>query len=137
MLGTSQLTVNADRVSQNTAGKLFSGGDLTLNSQSLDAFGQVVALGNLTLKLVNAFTANSTLAAGNTLTVNSEGAIDNRNVMQGQVVNLTAGGQLSNNGQITTGSGTSSLSGSNVALNAAGTVQGGVTSWSPVATLLP
>ncbi|QLW75965.1 hemagglutinin repeat-containing protein [Citrobacter freundii] len=125
VLGTSQLTVNADRVSQNTAGKLFSGGDLTLNSQSLDAFGQVVALGNLTLKLVNAFTANSTLAAGNTLTVNSEGAIDNRNVMQGQVVNLTAGGQLSNNGQITTGSGTSSLSGSNVALNAAGTVQGG------------
>lgn len=125
VLGTSQLTVNAERVNQNAAGKLFSGGDLTLTSQSLEALGQVVALGNLTLKLVNAFTANSTLAAGNILTINSEGAIDNRNVMQGQAVNLTAGGQLSNNGQITTGSGTSSLSGSNVALNAAGTVQGG------------
>ncbi|MDA8517833.1 hemagglutinin repeat-containing protein [Citrobacter sp. Igbk 16] len=125
VLGTSQLTVNAERVNQNAAGKLFSGGDLTLTSQSLEALGQVVALGNLTLKLVNAFTANSTLAAGNILTINSEGAIDNRNVMQGQTVNLTAGWQLSNNGQITTGSGTSSLSGSNVALNAAGTVQGG------------
>ncbi|HCR2015267.1 TPA: hemagglutinin repeat-containing protein, partial [Enterobacter asburiae] len=39
--------------------------------------------------------------------------------------NLSAGGQLSNNGQITTGGGTSTLSGSSVALNAAGTVQGG------------
>jgi filamentous hemagglutinin len=65
------------------------------------------------------------VAAGRTLTISSGGDIDNRSVLQGQAVNLNAGGQLSNNGQITTGGGTSTLSGSSVALNAAGAVQGG------------
>ncbi|MGK3494840.1 hemagglutinin repeat-containing protein [Citrobacter youngae] len=125
LLGNSQLSVNASQVNQNAAGKLFSGGDLTVESHGLDALGQVVALGNLTLKLVNGFTAQSAFAAGKTLTMTSEGAIDNRSVLQGQSLNLTAGGQLSNNGQITTGNGASHLSGSNVALNAAGTLQGG------------
>ncbi|WP_233605557.1 hemagglutinin repeat-containing protein [Citrobacter sp. FDAARGOS_156] len=125
LLGNSQLSVNASQVNQNAAGKLFSGGDLSVESHGLDALGQVVALGNLTLKLVNGFTAQSAFAAGKTLTMTSEGAIDNRSVLQGQSLNLTAGGQLSNNGQITTGNGASHLSGSNVALNAAGTLQGG------------
>ncbi|WP_233612822.1 hemagglutinin repeat-containing protein [Citrobacter sp. FDAARGOS_156] len=125
LLGNSQLSVNASQVNQNSAGKLFSGGDLSVESHGLDALGQVVALGNLTLKLVNGFTAQSAFAAGKTLTMTSEGAIDNRSVLQGQSLNLTAGGQLSNNGQITTGNGASHLSGSNVALNAAGTLQGG------------
>lgn len=125
LLGNARLTVNADQVNQNAAGKLFSGGDLSLQSKGLDALGQVVALGNLTLKLANAFTANSAFAAGKTLSVTSDSAIDNRSVLQGQAVNLSAGGQLSNNGKITTGSGASALSGSSVAFNAAGTVQGG------------
>lgn len=125
LLGNSQLSVNASEVNQNSAGKLFSGGDLSVESHGLDALGQVVALGNLTLKLVNGFTAQSAFAAGKTLTITSGGAIDNRSVLQGQSLNLAAGGQLSNNGQITTGNGASHLSGSNVALNAAGTLQGG------------
>ncbi|RKR54241.1 filamentous hemagglutinin [Yokenella regensburgei] len=125
LLGKTQLAVNADQVNQNAAGKLFSGGNLSLQSKGLNALGQVVALGDLTLKLANAFSANSTLAAGKTLSVTSDGDIDNRRVMQGQAVNLTAGGQLSNNGQITTGSGASTLSGSSVALNTGGTLQGG------------
>ncbi|AUT98352.1 filamentous hemagglutinin N-terminal domain-containing protein [Citrobacter freundii] len=125
LLGNSQLSVNASEVNQNAAGKLFSGGDLSVESRGLGALGQVVALGNLTLKLVNGFTAQSAFAAGKTLTITSDGAIDNRSVLQGQSLNLAAGGQLSNNGQITTGNGASHLSGSNVALNAAGTLQGG------------
>lgn len=125
LLGTSQLSVNTSQVNQNAAGKLFSGGDLSLESLGLGALGQVVALGNLTLKLVNSFTAQSAFAAGKTLTITSDGAVDNRSVLQGQSLNLTAGGQLSNNGQITTGNGVSYLSGDSVALNAAGTLQGG------------
>lgn len=125
LLGNSQLSVNASEVNQNAAGKLFSDGDLSVESRGLGALGQVVALGNLTLKLVNGFTAQSAFAAGKTLTITSDGAIDNRSVLQGQSLNLAAGGQLSNNGQITTGNGVSYLSGSNVALNAAGTLQGG------------
>ncbi|EOB6051119.1 hemagglutinin repeat-containing protein [Salmonella enterica] len=125
LLGNSQLSVNASEVNQNSAGKLFSGGDLSVESHGLDALGQVVALGNLTLKLVNGFTAQSAFAAGKTLTITSDGAIDNRSVLQGQSLNLAAGGQLSNNGQITTGNGVSYLRGDSVALNAAGTLQGG------------
>ncbi|WP_449545990.1 polymorphic toxin type 25 domain-containing protein [Lelliottia amnigena] len=125
LLGNTQLTVGANQVNQSAAGKLFSGGDLWLESKGLDVVGQVVALGNLTLKLTNAFTSKTALAAGKTLAISSNGAIDNRSVMQGQAVNLTAGGQLTNNGQITTGTGASTLSGSTVALNGAGTIQGG------------
>lgn len=125
LLGTSQLSVNASQINQNAAGKLFSGGDLSVESHGLGALGQVVALGNLTLKLVNDFTVQSAFAAGKTLTITSDGAIDNRSVLQGQSLNLTAGGQLSNNGQITTGNGASYLSGDSVALNTAGTLQGG------------
>ncbi|EPO1787107.1 hemagglutinin repeat-containing protein [Cronobacter turicensis] len=125
LLGNNQLTVNASQVNQQAAGKLFSGGDLWIGSAGLDAAGQLVALGNLTLKLTNAFTNNNALAAGKTLTVSSNGAIDNRGVLQGQAVNVSAGGALTNNGQITTGSGASTLSGGSVALNGAGTLQGG------------
>ncbi|NCI01940.1 filamentous hemagglutinin N-terminal domain-containing protein [Cronobacter malonaticus] len=124
LLGNNELTVNASQVNQQAAGKLFSGGDLSIGSAGLDAAGQLVALGNLTLKLNNAFT-NKNALAGKTLTVTSNGAIDNRGVMQGQAVNVSAGGALTNNGQITTGSGASTLSGNSVALNGAGTLQGG------------
>lgn len=125
LLGNSQLTIDADQVTQSAAGKLLSGGDLWLESKGLDAVGQLVSLGNLTLKLTNAFTGKTAIAAGKTLSISSNGAIENRSVMQGQAVNLTAGGALTNNGQLTTGSGASALSGSTVALNGAGTIQGG------------
>ncbi len=125
LLGNNQLTVNANQVNQQATGKLFSGGDLLIGSSGLNAAGQLVALGNLTLKLTSAFTNTNALAAGKTLTVTSNGAIDNHGVLQGQAVNVSAGGALTNNGQITTGSGASTLSGSSVALNGAGTLQGG------------
>ena len=125
LFGNAQLNIDADGVTQSAGGKLFSGGDLWLESKGLTLAGQLVSLGNLTLKLTNAFTSTTAIAAGKTLAISSSGAIDNRSVMQGQAVNLTAGGQLTNNGQITTGSGSSTLSGSSVGLNAAGSVQGG------------
>ncbi|MDT3667125.1 hemagglutinin repeat-containing protein [Cronobacter dublinensis] len=125
LLGNNQLTVNANQVNQQATGKLFSGGDLLIGSTGLNAAGQLVALGNLTLNLTSAFNNTNALAAGKTLTVTSNGAIDNRGVLQGQAVNVSAGGALTNNGQITTGSGASTLSGSSVALNGAGTLQGG------------
>lgn len=125
LLGNAQLNINADQVTQSAGGKLLSGGNLWLQSKGLDVVGQLVSLGDLTLQLTNAFTGKTAVAAGRTLTINSGSDIDNRSVLQGQAVNLNAGGQLSNNGQITTGAGASTLSGSSVALNAAGSVQGG------------
>ena len=125
LLGNNRLTVNASQVTQQAVGKLFSGGDLWLGSAGFDALGQVVALGNLTLQLGNAFTTRTAMAAGNTLSISSNGAIVNQHVLQGRAVNVSAGGQFINNGQITTGDGASTLSGSTIALNAAGTIQGG------------
>ena len=125
LLGNSQLTVNAARMDQSVSGKLFSGGDLFVGATGMNALGQVVALGNLTLQLADAFTGRTALAAGRNLNISSNGAIDNQSVMQGQAVNLSAGGQLTNNGQITTGSGSSTLSGSTIVLNGNGSLQGG------------
>lgn len=125
VLGASSLNITADRVDLQATGKLFSGGNLLLTSTGFDPLGQVVALGNLTLQLTHSFTGKNVLAAGNTLNVLSDGAIVNQGVMQGQAVNLTAGGALTNNGQITTGSGSSTLSGSSITMNAAGTLQAG------------
>ncbi|MBP2168267.1 filamentous hemagglutinin [Erwinia toletana] len=125
LLGNSQLTVTAAQVTQQAAGKLFSGGNLLLASNGFDQLGQVVALGDATLKLVNAFTGRGTVAAGNRLTVSSDGNLLNSGVMQGQGLTLTAGGTLTNNGQLTSGIGDSAFSGSQIAMNSAGSLQGG------------
>lgn len=125
LLGASQLNVKATNVTQQAAGKLFSGGNLLLESSGFDQLGQVVALGDATLKLINGFTARNILAAGNRLSISSNGAIDNQGTLQGQALTLSAGGNLTNNGQITTGTGDSSLSGNRITMNGAGTLQGG------------
>jgi filamentous hemagglutinin len=125
LLGTSGLSINAGQVALQETGKLFSGGDLLLSSGDFDQRGQVVALGNLTLQLVNAFTSQNVIAAGHSLNINSQGALTNQGTMQGESINLTAYGVLTNNGQITGGSGASTLSGSAIAMNAAGTLQSG------------
>ena len=125
LLGNNQLNVTAAQVNQNAAGRLFSGGNLVLNSNGFDQLGQVVALGDATLKLINAFTNQGTLAAGNRLNVSSNGALENQGTMQGQALTLGAGGSLINNGQLTSGSGDSTLSGNRIAMNGSGTLQGG------------
>ncbi|MBY4839953.1 hemagglutinin repeat-containing protein [Pantoea sp. DY-5] len=125
LLGANQLNVKASQVTQQAAGKLFSGGNLLLESTGFDQLGQVVALGDATLKLINGFTARNTLAAGNRLTISSNGAIDNQGTLQGQALTLSAGGDLTNNGQLTTGTGDSSLSGQRINMNSAGSLQGG------------
>ncbi|RBQ33457.1 filamentous hemagglutinin, partial [Rahnella aquatilis] len=125
VFSTSNLAIHADRIDHRSEGNLYSGGNLLLTSGVFEQFGQVVALGNLTLKLTSAFTGKNVLAAGNVLDITSNGAINNQSVMQGQAVNLTAGSALTNNGQITTGSGASTLSADNIAMNATGTLQAG------------
>ncbi|WP_455915442.1 hemagglutinin repeat-containing protein [Pantoea agglomerans] len=125
VLGVDQLTVNATQVTHQASGRLFSGGSLLLKSTGFDQLGQVVALGDATLQLINGFTGRNTLAAGNRLSISSNGAIENQSQMQGQAVTLSAGGDLTNNGQITTGTGDSSFNGNRINLNGAGSLQGG------------
>ncbi|MCM5696656.1 hemagglutinin repeat-containing protein [Leclercia sp. LTM01] len=124
LLGNSSLTLNSDSIS-NDNGNLFSGGDLLTEAASLSGVGQIVALGNLTLKLVNSWTAQGVVAANDQLTITSQGDISNQSTLQGNGITLNAAGKVTNNGLITAGGGTTSLSGSEIAMNSSGSLQAG------------
>lgn len=124
LLGNSSLTLNSDRIS-NDNGNLFSGGDLLTEATSLSGIGQIVALGNLSLKLVDSWTAQGVIAANDQLSVTSQGDIVNQSILQGNGITLNAAGKVINNGQITAGRGTTSLSGSQIAMNDSGSLQAG------------
>ena len=125
LIGNDRLTVTAGQIVQSADGKLFSGGDLSVGATGVNALGQVVALGDLTLQLTDTLLGQARYAAGKTLTITGGGAIENQGVMQGQTVSLQAGGALINGGEIATGSGDSRLSGSEIVLNDGSTLQGG------------
>jgi filamentous hemagglutinin len=124
LLGNQGLSINASTVN-NENGKLFSGGDLLAEAASLSGAGQIVALGNLTLKLVNSWASQGVVASNKQLSVSSQGDITNNATLQGDGITLSAAGRLTNNGQLTAGGGTTSLSGSQIAMNASGSLQAG------------
>ena len=124
LLGNNSLTLTSDNIS-NDNGNLFSGGDLLTEATSLSGIGQIVALGNLTLKLVNSWTAQGVVAANDQLTITSQGDISNQSTLQGNGITLNAAGKVTNNGLITAGGGTTSLSGSEIAMNSSGSLQAG------------
>lgn len=124
LLGNQGLSINASTIN-NENGKLFSGGDLLAETVSLSGAGQLVALGNLTLKLVNSWTSQGVVASNKQLSVSTQGDITNNATLQGDGITLNAAGKLTNNGQLTAGGGTTSLSGSQIAMNASGTLQAG------------
>lgn len=125
VLGTSSLGINSDEANNTASGRLFSAGNLLLDSRTLHGDGQIVALGDVTLKLVSTLNHASTLAAGKTLTVTSQGDITNTGMMQGNGLAINAGGKFTNSGQLTAGSASSTFSGQNILLNAAGTLSAG------------
>ena len=124
-LGTTALTVKGDALTQADAGRLYSAGNLLLDERDFSGRGQVVALGDATLKLMTALTNTGTLAAGRTLSVTSQNAVTNSGVMQGNAIVLSAGGAFTNNKTLTTGSGSSTFSAQNLMLNASGSLQAG------------
>ncbi|HEI3104631.1 TPA: hemagglutinin repeat-containing protein, partial [Escherichia coli] len=86
---------------------------------------QVVATGDVTLKLISALTNYGTLAAGKTLSVTSQNAITNGGVMLGDAMVLGAGEAFTNNGTLTAGKGNSVFSAQRLFLNAPGSLQAG------------
>ncbi|EHC1966904.1 beta strand repeat-containing protein, partial [Escherichia coli] len=98
LLGTSGLGVKGSSLLQNGTGRLYSAGNLLLDAQDFSGQGQVVATGDVTLKLIAALTNYGTLAAGKTLSVTSQNAITNGGVMQGDAMVLGAGEAFTNNG---------------------------------------
>ena len=123
LLGSSDLTVTGGQITQEAAGKLFSGGNFALTSNGFDQLGQVIALGNATLKLADSLTSGGTIAAGKTLDITSGDALTSNGVMQGETVALKVTGALNNGGKITGGSGALTLNGGSI--TSSGSVQGG------------
>ncbi|EFI3313332.1 filamentous hemagglutinin N-terminal domain-containing protein [Escherichia coli] len=124
LLGNQGLTIKGNNLN-NAGGKVFSGGDMLAEMVSLSGAGQLVALGNLTLKLPRGLTAQGVIAANKQLSVSSLGDITNGATLQGNGITLNAAGRLTNNGQLTAGNGTTALSGSGIAMNASGSLQAG------------
>ncbi|WP_429056032.1 hemagglutinin repeat-containing protein [Enterobacter sp. A4] len=124
-LGTISLTVKGDEMTNATSGRLFSAGNFTLNSDTLNNAGQIVALGDVTLHLLSALEFSGTLAASKTLSLTAEGDITNNGTLQGNSLVLSAGGALTNNGQFTAGKGDSTFSAQRILLNAAGSLSAG------------
>ncbi|MCW3405102.1 contact-dependent inhibition toxin CdiA [Escherichia coli] len=124
LLGNQGLTIKGNSLN-NAGGKVFSGGDMLADMVSLSGAGQLVALGNLTLKLTRGLIAQGVIAANKELSVSSQGDITNGATLQGNGITLNAAGRLTNNGQLTAGNGTTALSGSGIAMNASGSLQAG------------
>lgn len=125
LLGTSGLGVKGSSLLQHGTGRLYSAGNLLLDAQDFSGQGQVVATGDVTLKLIAALTNHGTLAAGKTLSVTSQNAITNGGVMQGDAMVLGAGEAFTNNGMLTAGKGNSVFSAQRLFLNAPGSLQAG------------
>ncbi|EEQ2758829.1 hemagglutinin repeat-containing protein [Escherichia coli] len=125
LLGTSGLGVKGSSLLQNGTGRLYSAGNLLLDAQDFSGQGQVVATGDVTLKLIAALTNHGTLAAGKTLSVTSQNAITNGGVMQGDAMVLGAGEAFTNNGTLTAGKGNNVFSAQRLFLNAPGSLQAG------------
>ncbi|KEJ66099.1 filamentous hemagglutinin family N-terminal domain protein [Escherichia coli 3-020-07_S4_C1] len=125
LLGTSGLGVKGSSLQQHGTGRLYSAGNLLLDAQDFSGQGQVVATGDVTLKLIAALTNHGTLAAGKTLSVTSQNAITNGGVMQGDAMVLGAGEAFTNNGMLTAGKGNSVFSAQRLFLNAPGSLQAG------------
>nr|WP_283247323.1 hemagglutinin repeat-containing protein [Enterobacter mori] len=125
VLGTASLTVAGDDLTDTVSGKLYSGGNLLLDVGHFSGRGQVVSLGDATLKLVNALVNTGTLAAGKTLSVSSQNGITNSGVIQGNAIALSAGGAFTNSGTLTTGNGSSTFNAQNILLNATGSLSAG------------
>ncbi|EMK5482101.1 contact-dependent inhibition effector tRNA nuclease [Escherichia coli] len=125
LLGTSGLGVKGSSLLQNGTGRLYSAGNLLLDAQDFSGQGQVVATGDVTLKLIAALTNHGTLAAGKTLSVTSQNAVTNGGVMQGDAMMLSAGEAFTNNGTLTAGKGNSVFSAQRLFLNAPGSLQAG------------
>lgn len=124
LLGNQGLTLKGNSLN-NAGGKVFSGGDMLAEMVSLSGAGQIVALGNLTLKLTNGLTTQGVIAANKQLSVSSQGDITSGATLQGNGITLNAAGKLTNNGQLSAGSGATALSGSQIAMNASGSLQAG------------
>ncbi|GKW01858.1 hypothetical protein PEC301877_06730 [Pectobacterium carotovorum subsp. carotovorum] len=125
LLGLTQLALQTQRLINRQGAKLYSAQDLRLKTHELQQDGQLVALGNLSAELTGPLTFTQTMAAGEQLALNVAGDLDQRGTLQGQSVQLTSTGTLTNQGNILAGGGESRISAKDIVQLEAGSVQAG------------
>ncbi|MBN7766443.1 hemagglutinin repeat-containing protein, partial [Pectobacterium brasiliense] len=125
LLGLTQLALQTQRLINRQGAKLYSAQDLRLKTQELQQDGQLVALGNLSADITGPLTFTQSMAAGKQLTLNVAGDLDQRGTLQGQSVQLTSTGTLTNQGNILAGGGESRLSAKDIVQAEAGSIQAG------------
>ncbi len=125
VFGGQQLTLNLQNTDNQSGGRLYSAGDLTLITPVLNPSGSLLALGNMSLQLGSDFTQSGTLAAGQNLSLSTTGNLTIQGTLQGEGIQLSTAGDLVNNGQLQGGSGTVAADAGNITLNGSGSVQSG------------
>ncbi|MBA0186916.1 hemagglutinin repeat-containing protein [Pectobacterium odoriferum] len=125
LLGLTKLALQTQRLINRQGAKLYSAQDLRLKTQELQQDGQLVALGNLSAELTGPLIFTQTMAAGQQLALNVAGDLDQRGTLQGQSVQLTSTGTLTNQGRILAGGGESRISAKDIVQLEAGSVQAG------------
>ncbi|WP_326489999.1 hemagglutinin repeat-containing protein, partial [Pectobacterium versatile] len=125
LLGLTQLALQTQRLINRQGAKLYSAQDLRLKTHELQQDGQLVALGNLTADVTGPLTVTQSMAAGQQLTLNVAGDLDQRGTLQGKSVQLTSTGTLTNQGRILAGGGESRVSAKDIVQAEAGSIQAG------------
>ncbi|PKE27844.1 filamentous hemagglutinin [Rahnella sp. AA] len=125
VLGSQTLGLNLQNADNQAGGKLYSAGNLTLVTPSLNQAGSLLALGDMTLQLGSGFTQTGTLAAGQNLNLSTQGDLNILGTLQGNGIQLSATGNFANSGQLRGGSGTVGVDANNITLNGSGSVQSG------------
>ncbi|WP_230458215.1 hemagglutinin repeat-containing protein [Pectobacterium carotovorum] len=125
LLGLTQLALQTQRLINRQGAKLYSAQELRLKAHTLQQDGQLVALGNLSADITGPLTFTQSMAAGRQLTLNVAGDLDQRGTLQGQSIQLTSTGTLTNQGNILAGGGESRLSAKDIVQLEAGSVQAG------------
>lgn len=125
LLGLTQLALQTHRLINQQGGKIYSAQDLNLKTDELQQNGQLLALGNLTADISGPLTFTQLLAAGNRLTLNVAGDLDQRGTLQGQSVVLASAGKLTNQGNILAGDGDSRITAQTIEQREAGSIQAG------------
>ncbi|MGP6470430.1 hemagglutinin repeat-containing protein [Rahnella aceris] len=125
VLGSQSLGLNVQNADNQAGGRLYSAGNLTLVTPVLNQAGSLLALGDMTLQLGSGFTQTGTLAAGQNLSLSTQGDLNVLGTLQGNGIQLSSTGNFTNSGQLRGGGGTVGVDASNIQLNGSGSVQSG------------
>ncbi|XBS70621.1 hypothetical protein ABK905_05480 [Acerihabitans sp. KWT182] len=125
LLGITSLALQSGTLDNQSGGRIYSAGDLNFTSASLQQNGQFLALGNLDGHITGALDFTSLLAAGQTLTLKADGDFSQQGTLQGNAVQLTAGGTFTNGGEVVTGDGGLSVTAAAIDQPSGGSLQSG------------